>query len=446
MSVEDKIKELLEASQQEVSEKATAPGTGGAKAEPMKKAEGEVEDLGKAVTDPKEKSGPDAGKKVKKAAAPGGEANKGEQKVKPGATPVKAEETEADEDLEAIEETIADEDTEVLDEKKHGDEKKVIKAMKHSKKDMDEEDDEDEDEDDDDKEKEMDEKEDEMSDKEQKEMDDMKGKMINAMKMMDTPEGMKKLKAAYGMLQKNGYGESVDMTDDVNALTEGEDLSDEFKAKAKTIFESAVNSKFAENIGELEEHYQNQIDEEVAKVQEDLTDKVDTYLSYVVEQWTKDNELAIERGLKSEITEDFIVSLKKVFEEHYIDVPEEKYDLVNEQQDKITELENKLNEEISKNAESMKEVNARKKVSKLEEASKDLTDTQKEKFASLVESVEYKDDETFEKELETLKESYFPKVAKPIEEDQVAVDEQSETVNVTGEMKDYVSAISRTIK
>ena len=94
----------------------------------------------------------------------------------------------------------------------------------------------------------------------------------------------------------------------------------------------------------------------------------------------------------------------------------------------------------------MKEVNARKKVSKLEEASKDLTDTQKEKFASLVESVEYKDDETFEKELETLKESYFPKVAKPIEEDQVAVDEQSETVNVTGEMKDYVSAISRTIK
>ena len=445
MSVEDKIKELLEASQQEVSEKATAPGTGGAKAEPMKKAEGEVEDLGKAVTDPKEKSGPDAGKKVKKAAAPGGEANKGEQKVKPGATPVKAEETEADEDLEAIEETIADEDTEVLDEKKHGDEKKVIKAMKHSKKDMDEEDDEDEDEDDDDKE-EMDEKEDKMSDKDQKEMDDMKGKMINAMKMMDTPEGMKKLRAAYGMLQKNGYGESVDMTDDVNALTEGEDLSDEFKAKAKTIFESAVNSKFAEKIGELEEHYQNQIDEEVAKVQEDLTDKVDTYLSYVVEQWTKDNELAIERGLKSEITEDFIVSLKKVFEEHYIDVPEEKYDLVNEQQDKITELENKLNEEISKNAESMKEVNARKKVSKLEEASKDLTDTQKEKFASLVESVEYKDDETFEKELETLKESYFPKVAKPIEEDQVAVDEQSETVNVTGEMKDYVSAISRTIK
>ena len=441
MSVEDKIKELLEASQLE--EKATAPGTGGAKAEPMKKAEGEVQDLGKAVTDPEEKSGPDASKKVKKAAAPGGEANKGEQKIKPGATPVKAEETEADEDLEAIEETIADEDTEVLDEKKHGDEKKVIKSGKHMKKDMDEEDDEDEDEDDDDKE-EMDEKEHEMSDKEQKEMDDMKGKMINAMKMMNTPEGMKKLKAAYGMMQKAGYGESVDMTDDVNALTEGEDLSDEFKAKAKTIFESAVNSKFAEKIGELEEHYQNQIDEEVAKVQEDLTDKVDTYLSYVVEQWTKDNELAIERGLKSEITEDFIVSLKKVFEEHYIDVPEEKYDLVNEQQDKITELENKLNEEISKNAESMKEVNARKKVSKLEEASKDLTDTQKEKFASLVESVEYKDDETFEKELETLKESYFPKIAKSIEEDEVAVEDET-TVNIPSEMKDYVSAISRTI-
>ena len=141
------------------------------------------------------------------------------------------------------------------------------------------------------------------------------------MKMMNTPEGMKKLKAAYGMMQKAGYGESVDMTDDVNALTEGEDLSDEFKAKSKKpSLKVLVNSKFAEKIGELEEHYQNQIDEEVAKVQEDLTDKVDTYLSYVVEQWTKDNELAIERGLKSEITEDFIVSLKKVFEEHYIDV------------------------------------------------------------------------------------------------------------------------------
>ena len=176
-----------------------------------------------------------------------------------------------------------------------------------------------------------------------------------------------------------------------------------------------------------------------------MTDKVDTYLSYVVEQWTKDNELAIERGLKSEITEDFIVSLKKVFEEHYIDVPEDKYDVMAEQQDKIASLEEKLNEEISKNAESMKSVNEAKKASKIEEMSKDLTDTQREKLVGLAEGIAYSED-GFTKELETLKESYFPKVANAIEVDQIAVEELTEAVNVTGEMKDYVSAISRTIK
>ena len=176
-----------------------------------------------------------------------------------------------------------------------------------------------------------------------------------------------------------------------------------------------------------------------------MTDKVDTYLSYVVEQWTADNELAVERGLKSEITEDFIVSLKKVFEEHYIDVPEDKYDVMSEQQDKITELETKLNEQIEKNAETAKIVNEAKKAVKIEESAKDLTDTQKEKFMSLVEGVAFSDEDSFAQELETLKESYFPKVAKPIEEDEVAVEEVAEAVNLTSEMKDYVSAISRTL-
>ena len=235
------------------------------------------------------------------------------------------------------------------------------------------------------------------------------------------------------------------MSDDVSALTEGGEFDDEFKAKAKTVFEAAVNSKVADKIVELEEHYEAQIEEETSKIAEDLTDKVDTYLSYVVEQWSQDNELAVERGLKSEITEDFIVSLKKVFEEHYIDVPEDKYDVMAEQQSKIDELNEKLNEQIEKNAETAKLVNEAKKAIKIEESAKDLTDTQKEKFMSLVESVEFKDEDSFAQELETLKESYFPKVAKPIEEDEVAVEEQTETVNLTGEMKDYVSAISRTL-
>jgi len=412
MSVEDKIKELLEASQN-----ANAPADN-----LEEKAPAGVEDLGPAVDKPEAKSGPDAGKKSKKAAVPGGEANKGEQKIKPGATKVK-EDDEADEDLEAIaDEVLADEDLEVVAEKKT-----VAKE---------EEDDEDEDEaSDDDEEEDGD-----------KEMGEMKDKILNAMKHMDK----KGLKASYNLVSSmakkmNPTKEDLDMSSDIDALTEGSDLSDEFKAKAKTVFEAAVTAKLGEKIVELEEHYQTQINEETVKVQEDLTDKVDTYLSYVVEQWTKDNELAIERGLKSEITEDFIVSLKKVFEEHYIDVPEEKYDVMAEQQDKIASLEEKLNEEIAKNAESMKSVNEAKKASKLEEMSKDLTDTQKEKLVGLAEGVTFSDVDTFEKELETLKESYFPKVAKPIEEDEIAV-EEVEAVNVTGEMKDYVSAISRTIK
>jgi len=422
-NVEDKIKELLEASMQE----ATAPGGKGVAAEPMKKIDADadgVEDAGAAVVSPDDKNGPaEMTKKVKKAAVPGGEANKGEQKIKPGATPVK-EEDETDEDLEVVAEEEASED-------------EIVEAKKTVAKEEDDEkeasDDDGDDDDDDDKEMEA--------------MEKMKEKLHA---MVDKMKEMKHMKASYGYMKSSYHGkkeanEEVDMSDDVNALTEGGEFDDEFKAKAKTVFEAAVNSKVAEKIVELEEHYETQIEEETSKIAEDLTDKVDTYLSYVVEQWSQDNELAVERGLKSEIAEDFIVSLKKVFEEHYIDVPEDKYDVMAEQQSKIDELNEKLNEQIEKNAETAKLVNEAKKAIKIEESAKDLTDTQKEKFMSLVESVEFKDEDSFAQELETLKESYFPKVAKPIEEDEVAVEEQTETVNLTGEMKDYVSAISRTL-
>jgi hypothetical protein len=427
MSVEDKIKELLEASMQE----ASAPGKGGGKADAMPKidadADGKVDDTGAAVVSPDDKNGPaEVTKKVKKAAVPGGEANKGEQSVKPGATKVK-EEDEADEDLEVVaEEEVAEgELPDAL--------KKAIAKKKGEKEDVKEEDDEEEASDDDDEE----------DDDDMEEMKKMKEKLHA---QIDKMKEMKHMKASYGYM-KSSYKmkEDVDMSDDVNALTEGGEFDEEFKAKAKVVFEAAVNSKVGDKIVELEEHYTNQIDEETAKIAEELTDKVDTYLSYVVEQWTNDNELAVERGLKSEITEDFIVSLKKVFEEHYIDVPEDKYDVMAEQQDKISELEGKLNEQIEKNAETSKIVNEAKKAVKIEESAKDLTDTQKEKFMSLVEGVSFSDEDSFSQELETLKESYFPKVAKPIEEDEVAVEEVAEAVNLTSEMKDYVSAISRTL-
>ena len=427
-NVEDKIKELLEASMHE----ATAPGGKGVAAEPMKKIDADadgVEDAGAAVVSPDDKNGPaEMTKKVKKAAVPGGEANKGEQSIKPGATKVKEEE-EADEDLEVVAEEEVTEGEMPPALKKAMDAKK-----KKGEKDMDEEDDEDDSDDEEEK------------DDDDDEMEKMKEKLHAMVDKMTEMGHMKKaenyIKSSYHAKAKT---EEVDMSDDVSALTEGGEFDDEFKAKAKTVFEAAVNSKVADKIVELEEHYEAQIEEETSKIAEDLTDKVDTYLSYVVEQWSQDNELAVERGLKSEITEDFIVSLKKVFEEHYIDVPEDKYDVMAEQQSKIDELNEKLNEQIEKNAETAKLVNEAKKAIKIEESAKDLTDTQKEKFMSLVESVEFKDEDSFAQELETLKESYFPKVAKPIEEDEVAVEEQTETVNLTGEMKDYVSAISRTL-
>ena len=412
MSVEDKIKELLEQSMTE----ATAPGKGGGKADAMQKVDGDKEDLGPAVVEPEAKSGPDGSKKVKKASAPGGD--------KPAEPMAKVkEEAEEDEDLDEVSEgelppalakAIAkkkaekgeDEgEEEEGDEEEKSESKKSVKEAKVTK----EEDDEEESDDDDDED----------------DMEEMK-------------HGKKMVKASY-------KSEDIDLGDDVAALAEAVSLDEETQAKAKTIFEAAVLSKVNYHVAEINEAFEQAIEEETAKLAEDLTDKVDTYLSYVVEQWTADNELAIERGLKSEITEDFIVSLKKVFEEHYIDVPEDKYDVMAEQQDKIAELEQKLNEQIEKTAETAKIVNEAKKAIKIEESAKDLTDTQKEKFMSLVEGVEFADEDSFAKELETLKESYFPKVAKPIEEDEVAVEEVTEAVNLTGEMKDYVSAISRTL-
>ena len=443
MSVEEKIRELLE---------ATAPGKSGVKAEPMpkiakNKEDGDMEDTGPAVTDPEQAKGPDASKKVKKAAVPGGEANKGEPSIKPGATKVKAEEVEEDEDKDEIVETAKD--NEEMKEKK-----KKLAAMKHDDEEMKEEDDEvsdekeDDKEDDDAKEEDMDDEMKETMKKTKQDIVAMYGKKLMSMNKKDLAASYHNM--ASGKMPMNAMKhnkEDVDMSADVDALTEGENLSDEYKAKAKTIFESAVNSKLAEKVVELEEHYDNQLAEQTEKVKEDLVEKVDDYLSYIVEQWTKENELAIEKGLKTEITEDFIVSLKKVFEEHYVDVPEDKYDVLTSQQEKIAELEGKLNEEIEKNVNTSKEINEQKKSDMIKEHGRDLAETQKEKFQSLAEGIQYENDDKFAEELKTIKESYFPKVAKPIEDAEVAEEnEEKSEVNLSGDMKAYASFISKSTK
>ena len=238
---------------------------------------------------------------------------------------------------------------------------------------------------------------------------------------------------------------SINVKEDVAALVSGEGLSEEFQEKAATIFEAAVKSKIRSEIVRMEEDYRKQLEESIENEKEEMSTKVDNYLQYVVEEWMKENELAIERGLKGEIAEDFIAGLKQLFEDHYIDVPDEKYDVLEAQSEKITELENRLNEMMEENIEKKKVVESLTRETVIGEVSDDLTETEGEKFKELVEDVDYTDEQSFRNKLNTLKESYFPKTGG--EESFIIDDENSETaqdIDTTDTIKSYMSAISRT--
>jgi len=286
---------------------------------------------------------------------------------------------------------------------------------------------------------------------------DLKASFGNIMSAMDPKEEdndedkemqeeLKKLEAAKMAIEEKI--KSINVKEDVDALVEGEELSEDFKAKASTIFEAAVKSKTREEIARL---YQATVDEFDAKLEEakdEMTDKIDTYLNYVVEEWTKENELAIERGLKGEIAEDFISGLKQLFEDHYIDIPDEKYDVLGAQSDKIAELEEKVNEVLEQNI-ALKDKNGslvREHV--VVEVSEDLTDTEVEKFKSLVEDVDFVDEDSFRAKLDTIKENYFPKVREEVITEQVIDDEVSDSaaqdISVSDSMAKYMSAITKT--
>jgi len=242
----------------------------------------------------------------------------------------------------------------------------------------------------------------------------------------------------------------VDVKEHIDALTSGEsDLSEEFKQKAATIFEAAITSKVKEIAEEMEADYNKKFDEEVSKAKTDLVEKVDAYMNYVVNEWMKENELAIERGIKGEIAEDFINGLKKLFEDHYIDVPDEKYDVLEDQASKIEELEKKLNEQIAKNVEMNKENSSLKRTDIIAEVASDLADTSKEKFAKLTEEVEYSNADDFKKKCETIKESYFgnKKEANSDSEVDNAVADNAgvdNTQDLSSAMAAYTTAISKT--
>ena len=242
----------------------------------------------------------------------------------------------------------------------------------------------------------------------------------------------------------------INVKEDIDALVEGEELSDEFKTKASTIFEAAVHQKVmeiaTEKIDDLEKEYQSNLQEEIVSFRDELADKVDGYLNLVVEEWMKENEIALDSSLKSELTEEFMTGLKDLFTEHYIEVPDEKIDIVESLYDKVEELEEKLNSQIDDNVQVTSELNEYRKNKILEEVCEDLADTQSEKMKSLVEGVSYEDDaDDFENKITTIKESYFPNQTKQDEnvDQESDVSEVEETPEMNNIMEAYSKAIAR---
>ena len=237
---------------------------------------------------------------------------------------------------------------------------------------------------------------------------------------------------------------AMDLSDDVNALTDGDGLSEEFKKKAATIFEAAIQMKLREEIERLDEKYEAKLASEIEEAKADMAEKVDDYLNYVVEEWMKLNEVALEHHLKTEIAEGFIVGLKALFEEHNISIPDEQFDMLDAAAEQVGELEGKLNEQMEANIELTKLNDEMTKESILLDVASDLADTEVEKFAGLAEGVAYENADDYAEKLSTLKESYFPKTPSSNNDDTAAPVEGSvEDMDVTDTMSAYMSAISR---
>ena len=202
-------------------------------------------------------------------------------------------------------------------------------------------------------------------------------------------------------------GKAVNFKEDVEALVNGEDLSEEFKVKAATIFEAAIVTRVKEEVSRLEEEFEAKLAEQAAKNQEGLVEKVDGYLSYVAEQWIANNEIALESGMKSEILEGFVSGLKGLFEEHYIDIPEEKFDVLGAQEETIAELQAKLDEQVAANVEMAKVINEATREAIIADGAEGLAETDKEKFFGLAEELAFEDAESFETKVKTIRENYF---------------------------------------
>ena len=237
----------------------------------------------------------------------------------------------------------------------------------------------------------------------------------------------------------------VDIEEDVNALFGGEDLSEEFKEKAKLVFETALNAKVSEVKEALEAKYQETLEERIAEEKESLSDRVDNYLEYVADEWFTENALAIEQGLKTDMTESFLSGMKSLFEEHYVTIPDDKYDVLESMVEKLDDMETKLNEQIEKNVSLNSRLGESVANGILESVSEGLASTQKEKLASLSESVEFDGEESYREKLETLRESYFSSKAKSPAAKSDTISEgvdSADATDVSGSMTAYLKTLS----
>ena len=266
------------------------------------------------------------------------------------------------------------------------------------------------------------------------------------------------LQANYGgMMKMNSQYEEVEATDeviaeaeydfsgDLNALVESEaTLSDGFKDKAATIFEAAIKSKLGEEIGRIEESYSAELAEEIASTKSDLVEKIDSYLNYVVENWMKENQVAIQSGLRAEIAENFMSGLKDLFVESYVDVPEAKEDLVDDLAEQVEELEDALNSQTAKNIEMTEELELFQRYEVIREHAHGLAETEVEKLAKLAEDLDYIDEETFSAKVKTIKDSYFTKEAKSVEVGADLVEDTADdAVEVSSSMNAYLQALRK---
>ena len=409
---ENKLEALEQEAVAEANAQADAPKKNAVAAEPNH-LKNDAEDLGAAVVKPTD-SNPDATKKTKQVSGQAPQKSQGSADPMPTLSGhnTKLEGTEAEEGSEEIKE--GEMPKAALDALKKHKEKSEDKEPAKDKKEVEET----------------------LDAGEDSKMADKK-KEVNQKTANVSEMGTKM--ASYKMKKE-------ETAEHVNALIAGQDdLSEEFKEKAATVFESAVNSKVKEIAESMEAEIKEINEQDVAKHKEELTEKVDSYLSYVVEEWMKENEIALERGIKGEIAEDFITGLKKLFAEHYIDVPDERYNVLEDQAAKIESLEKKLNEQIEKNVELNKDNAEKTRTEIMSEVANGLADTAKEKFAKLAEEIEWSDADSFKTKCETIKESYFG-VKEEVKDSlhDVAAEDGASNEDLSKAMAAYTAAISKT--